>query len=57
MNGDREPTTYELAILNGLQRKPQFQGLTEDQWTRVAKRRAKNRRAGTARAAQRRANS
>ena len=50
-----EPTTYELAILNGLQRKPQFQGLTEEQWTRVAKRRARNKRARATRQAQRRA--
>ena len=49
-----EPTSYELAILSGLQRKPVFAGLTEDQWTRVAKRRAKNRRARKTRATQRR---
>jgi hypothetical protein len=37
-----EVNTFQLAILRGLQRKPVFQGLTEQQWDKVAKRRAKN---------------
>lgn len=37
-----EPTSYQLAILAGLQRKPVFAGLTDEQWGTVDRRRAKN---------------
>lgn len=46
-----EPSAYALAILRGLQRKPVFEGLTDEQWVKVEKRRAKNK---VARASRRR---
>jgi hypothetical protein len=55
MSDDNEPTSYQIAILTGLQTRPQFQGLTEAGWDRVAKRRAKNKRRRATRQAQRRA--
>ena len=39
-----QPDSYSLAILAGLQNKSVFGGLTDEQWVRVDKRRAKNRR-------------
>ncbi len=52
---DNAPSNYELMILQGLQRKPMFGGLTEAGWAKVDKRRAKNKRRRATRQAQRRA--
>jgi hypothetical protein len=49
----KEPTSYELAILNGLQGKSIFQGLDPAMATRLAKRRAKNKVAKASRKANR----
>lgn len=55
MSDTTEPTSYQLAILAGLQRKPVFGGLTDEQWARVDRRRAKRRMRRATRQSQRRA--
>lgn len=53
MSASNEPTSYQSAILHGLQFKPVFGGILDERWAAVDKRRARNKRARAARRAQR----
>ena len=48
-----DPTTYQIAILRGLQGRPVFEGITDETWAKVDKRRKRNKAARAVRRLQR----